>query len=209
MFGIRQGLHGRGLRGRGTGRAEGIVQIQRAVVVADGGVGQVAVGHSFGHRVVGFFLLNLGLAGQGWQVAGPIVGGSQQFAQAAKVAELFHTHNGHEQKTQRDRVKYSGQNRQRHKFVGCQSQRTRADSGQDAQHQRCDAEAAGEGPAHSRKHHAHRLAAVFPFALQAALPGRKAIRLGSGTGHSVPGLLQCIGNAAQHRRTDLRAKLHG
>ena len=151
----------------------------------------------------------MGLAGQGWQVAGPIVGGSQQFAQAAKVAELFHTHNGHEQKTQRDRVKYSGQNRQRHKFVGCQSQRTRADSGQDAQHQRCDAEAAGEGPAHSRKHHAHRLAAVFPFALQAALPGRKAIRLGSGTGHSVPGLLQCIGNAAQHRRTDLRAELYG
>ena len=188
-------------------RHERIVQVKRAVIVGNSGIGQVAAADSPRHSGIGCFLLDLRLAGQRGQVAGPVIGGAQQPAQAAEIGHLLRAHNGHKEKAQRDRREYPKQNRDSHKFIVGQPQRPCTDSGQDAHDERRDAEAAREGPADRRQHNADSLAAVFPFALQTALPCGEAV--GLRPAHGIARLCKGVCNAAQHRRADFAARLNG
>ena len=202
---FRLGCPGRS-SGLGRHRHERIVQVQGTEIVADGGVGQIAIAHGPGDRVVGFFLFDLRLTGQARQVAHPVISGAQQLAQAAEIGQLFHARNSHEQKAQRDRCENAKQNRDSHKLIVGQAQRARANSGQDAHDQRRDTEAAGKGPAYGSQHNTDGLTAVFPLAFQAAFPGSESVGLFHS--HRVPRLFQSVGNAAQHRRADLAAHLN-
>ena len=88
-----------------------------------------------------------------------------------------------------------------------QPQRPCTDGGQDAHDERRDAKAACKGPADRRQRNADRLAAVFPFALQTALPCGEAV--GLRPAHGIARLCKGVCNAAQHRRADFAARLNG
>ena len=187
------------------GRQERIIQIEGAVIIGNGSVGKIPVRHSLCNGFIGLFLLDLCLAGQRGQVTGPVIGSAQQLAQAAEIGQLFHAHDGHKEEAERCGVKHGRQNRQGYKILLGKPQRPCADCRQDAQHERRDAKAACKGPADRRQRNADRLAAVFPLALQAALPRGEAVRLFHA--HGIARLLQRIGNAAQHGGADFAAHL--